>query len=59
MTPHVGAVLYVAAGIGKKTIEDVSKNLRSFFGVLVLALFVITYLPDVTLWAPRMFGYEG
>ncbi len=59
VTPPVGVVLYVAASIGKTTLEEVTKHLLPFFAVLILALLVITYLPDVTLFVPRLFGYEG
>lgn len=59
VTPPVGVVLYVAASVGKTTIEEVSRYLLPFFAVLILTLFVITYLPDVTLFVPRLFGYEG
>ncbi len=57
VTPPVGVVLYVAASIGKTSIEELSKPLLPFFGTMILALLVITYLPDVTLFVPRLLGY--
>ncbi|MHB0867968.1 MAG: TRAP transporter large permease [Chloroflexota bacterium] len=58
VTPPVGVVLYVAASIGKTTIEEVTRYLLPFFAALILTLLIITYLPDVTLFVPRLFGYE-
>ena len=58
VTPPVGVVLYVAASIGKVSIEEVVKYIMPFFAVLILTLFMFTYWPDLTLFVPRMFGYE-
>ena len=58
VTPPVGVVLYVAASIGKVNIEEVFKYLLPFFAVLILTLFMFTYWPDLTLFVPRLFGYE-
>lgn len=30
-----------------------------FIGVLIVALFIITYVPETTLWLPQVFGYKG
>jgi TRAP-type C4-dicarboxylate transport system permease large subunit len=30
-----------------------------FIGFELLALFIITYFPDVVLWLPRLAGYQG
>ncbi|HEX2987203.1 MAG TPA: TRAP transporter large permease [Chloroflexota bacterium] len=58
VTPPVGVVLYVAASIGKVKIEEVFKYLLPFFAALIISLLIISYLPDVTLFVPRLFGYE-
>ena len=58
VTPPVGVVLYVAASIGKVSIEEVMKYMMPFFGVLILTLLMFTYMPDLTLFIPRLFGYE-
>ncbi|HZK67090.1 MAG TPA: TRAP transporter large permease [Chloroflexota bacterium] len=58
VTPPVGVVLYIAASVGKTTIEEVTKHLLPFFAALILVLLVFTYFPDVTLFVPRLFGYE-
>ncbi|ULC59040.1 TRAP transporter large permease subunit [Flaviramulus sp. BrNp1-15] len=54
-TPPVGSVLFVGVGIAQTTIEKVVKPLLPMFIAMIVALFLITYLPDLTLWLPRLF----
>ncbi len=56
-TPPVGSVLFVGVGIAQTSIEKVVRPLLPFFAAMILALFLITYLPFLTLWLPRVFGY--
>lgn len=55
-TPPVGSVLFVGVGIANTTIEKVIKPLVPLFVAMIVALFLITYFPDLTLWLPRVFG---
>ena len=57
ITPPVGSCLYVAAGIGRVSIESVVKRIMPFFGMMVVTLILITYWPGMTLFVPRMLGY--
>jgi C4-dicarboxylate transporter DctM subunit len=57
ITPPVGTCLYVAASIGKCSIEDLAKPLLPFLGMMIVTLMIITYIPDVVLFIPRMTGY--
>jgi C4-dicarboxylate transporter DctM subunit len=54
VTPPVGVCLFVACGIGKVPIDEVIAPLWPFLAVMVASLLVITYLPDLTLWLPRL-----
>jgi len=54
ITPPVGPSLFVGCAIGKVSIEQVSKELWPFYAAMILALLVVTYVPAVTLWLPRM-----
>jgi len=56
-TPPVGSVLFVGCGIGKTTIADITKSLLPFYAVMIIALMLVTYIPEISLWLPRMFGY--
>jgi len=55
-TPPVGSVLFVGVGIAKTSIEKVVRPLLPLFVAMILALFLITYIPELTLWLPSLFG---
>lgn len=55
-TPPVGSVLFVGVGVAKTSIEKVIKPLLPLFAAMILALFLITYIPELTLWLPGLFG---
>lgn len=56
-TPPVGAVLFVGVGVAGTTIEKVVKPLLPLFIAMVIALLVVTFVPELSLWLPRLFGY--
>ncbi len=56
ITPPVGAVLFVGAAIAKLPIEQVTKALLPFFGAMLFVLALVTYVPAVSLWLPKVFG---
>lgn len=54
-TPPVGSVLFVGVGVAQTTIQKVVKPLLPLFLAMVIALFLVTYIPELTLWLPRLF----
>lgn len=48
-TPPVGVNLYVACGIGKITIEDISKGIIPCLIAMLIVLLLITYVPAISL----------
>ena len=56
-TPPVGSVLFVGIGVVKTSIEKVIKPLLPLFIAMILALILITFFPQITLWLPRQFGF--
>ncbi len=56
-TPPVGSVLFVGVGVAKTTIEKVVRPLLPMFIAMIIALMFVTYIPELTLWLPKMFGY--
>ena len=59
VTPPVGACLFVASAIGKTSVDKVIRPLMPFLIMMTVALFLITYWPDMTLFIPRYLGYKG
>jgi tripartite ATP-independent transporter DctM subunit len=56
-TPPVGSVLFVGVGVADTTIQKVMKPLLPLFGVMLLALVLITVFPQLSLWLPGVFGF--
>lgn len=56
-TPPVGSVLFVGLGVAQTTIQKVLKPLFPLFFAMVLALFLVTYIPQLSLWLPKIFDY--
>jgi C4-dicarboxylate transporter DctM subunit len=57
ITPPVGICLYVACGISKIPIEKSVKALLPFLLVMALTVLIISYVPEITLWLPRLMGF--
>lgn len=56
ITPPVGSGLYVGASVGQVKVEDVIKPLIPFYISIIGVLLIITYLPKITLFLPRLLG---
>ncbi len=56
MTPPVGACLFVACGISKLTIEELSREILPFILVVLAVLLLITFVPAIPLFLPRLMG---
>lgn len=56
ITPPVGSGLYVGASVGQVKVEDVIKPLIPFYIAIIFVLMLITYIPELTLFLPRLLG---
>jgi C4-dicarboxylate transporter DctM subunit len=54
-TPPVGVNLFVASGIAKISLEEISRAVWLFLIALLIPLALITYIPQITLWVPKLF----
>jgi tripartite ATP-independent transporter DctM subunit len=52
--PPVGSILFVGCAVGRVTIEQVVREIWPFYGVMFFVLMLVTYIPSVSLWLPRM-----
>jgi len=57
ITPPVGICLYVACGISKIPVEKSIRTLIPFMLVLLVTLLIISFVPQITLFLPRLLGY--
>ena len=55
-TPPVGTCLFIGCGVGKTTISKVTKEALPFFGAMVVALMLITYIPWISTLIPKLCG---
>jgi tripartite ATP-independent transporter DctM subunit len=55
VTPPVGSVLFVSSAIGGIPVERTVKTIWPFYGALVLALLLITYIPWLSMALPTYF----
>ena len=55
-TPPFGLNIYVTASISKLTMVEMIPGLMRFIIVNILALLVITYVPQVSLFLPNLFN---
>lgn len=56
-TPPVGSALFVGCSVGGVQISDAIKNILPFYGVLFITLLLVTFIPDISLLLPRLFGF--
>jgi tripartite ATP-independent transporter DctM subunit len=56
-TPPVGSVLFVGCGIANTTIAKLMKPLLPFYLAMIFALILVTYIPGISMFLPRLFGY--
>jgi tripartite ATP-independent transporter DctM subunit len=55
ITPPVGPVLFVACAVGKVSMWEATKTSLPFYTAAFLVLMIVTYVPAVSLWLPRLF----
>jgi C4-dicarboxylate transporter DctM subunit len=56
ITPPVGVNLFVACPIAGLSLKEISKAVGPFLIASIVALLIITYLPETSLWLPRLLG---
>lgn len=57
MTPPLGENLFVASGIGGESVERIIVKVLPFVFVATIAVFLIAYVPQISLWLPSLMGY--
>jgi tripartite ATP-independent transporter DctM subunit len=55
-TPPVGTTQFVGCAIGGVSIGHVMKTIWPFYGALLAALALVTYVPGLSMWLPRLFA---
>jgi len=56
LTPPYGVLLFIVSGISKTPLRPIIMETLPMIAVLIALLFLMTYVPDVVLFVPRMLG---
>lgn len=59
VTPPYGLLLFMMNKIADVPLRDIVREVMPFLYVMIAALALIAFVPDLTLWLPRLFGYKG
>ncbi len=57
LTPPVGAVLFIGSAVAKRPMEKVVKATLPFYLCMLITLLLLTFIPQISLWLPSLFGY--
>ncbi|WP_223422294.1 TRAP transporter large permease [Tateyamaria pelophila] len=58
-TPPMGLVLFVAAAVSHEKVETIAKAILPFLAVEVAVIFLITYIPAISMTIPRLTGFAN
>ena len=56
-SPPFGMCLFISSSISGAKLASVSKEILPMVAVLIVVLLLITYVPDLVMWLPRIAGY--
>lgn len=59
VTPPYGLLLFLMVKIADVPLKDLVRDVMPFLVVMIVALAIITLVPDTVLFLPRLFGYQG
>lgn len=54
VTPPVGSVLFVGAAIGRIPIERAARSMLPFYGVLIIVLLIVSFVPSLVMYLPQL-----
>ena len=59
VTPPYGLLLFIMVKITGVPLKQIVRDAAPFIGVMIATLILITVVPDLVLWLPRLMGYKG
>lgn len=59
ITPPYGLLLFVMTRIANVPVRDIVRDVMPFLFAMIAALGLITFIPGIVLWLPRLLGYQG
>ena len=59
ITPPYGLLLFIVSNITDQPVGRIIREVWPFIIALIVALAIITFVPDFVLFFPRLLGYQG
>jgi tripartite ATP-independent transporter DctM subunit len=59
ITPPYGLLLFIVAKLSDAPLAAVVRDTMPFIIAMLAALAALTFIPELVLWLPRLFGYQG
>lgn len=59
ITPPYGLLLFIMTNITGVPLRDIVRDCMPFLFAMFAALALITFIPELVLWLPRLMGYQG
>ncbi len=56
-TPPMGLILFVASAVSGEKVETIAKTILPFLAIEIVVIFMITYIPALSLAVPEFFGF--
>jgi tripartite ATP-independent transporter DctM subunit len=59
ITPPYGLLLFIMANISGEPLRAIVRDTMPFLLAMIVALAILTFVPETVLWLPRLMGYQG
>lgn len=59
ITPPYGILLFVINAVTRIPLVEIIREIWAFLAALLVALLLLILFPEIILWLPRVFGYNG
>jgi C4-dicarboxylate transporter, DctM subunit len=59
LTPPYGLLLFIIANMTKQPLSAIVREAAPFIAMALAVLAIITAVPELVLWLPKLMGYKG
>ncbi len=59
VTPPYGLLLFIVSNLAETPLRLIIRDTMPFVWAMIVALVIITFVPETVLWLPKLMGYKG
>jgi tripartite ATP-independent transporter DctM subunit len=59
VTPPYGLLLFIVSNLAETPLRLIIRDTLPFVWAMIVALVIITFVPETVLWLPKLMGYKG